>query len=152
MMESAVSGFAGIGAASAPAEAPGATRNAGTGDVGVPWTPDDRLPLREGNSVTFHRVRDIAYIRAAGDYTDVHLLGGQVAIVMRRLRHWEARLPESFVRIHRSTLVNMELSEELVRADGAWKVRIRGCAEPLTVSRRFAQAVKAKVAGHKGVP
>ena len=38
-----------------------------------------------------YRVADIAYIRAAGDCTDVHLSSGQVAIVMRRLRHWEAR-------------------------------------------------------------
>ena len=134
-----------------PAEVRGASRNAANGGVEVPWRPDDRVPLREGKSVKLHRVGDIAYIRAAGDYTDVHLSSGQVAIVMRRLRHWEARLPESFVRIHRSTLVNLELSEELVRADGAWQVRLRGCTEPLTVSRRFAQAVKAKVAGRKGV-
>ena len=134
-----------------PAEARGASPNAPTNSAAVPWRPDDRVPVREGKSVRLYRVGDIAYIRAAGDYTEVHLLSGQVAFVMQRLRHWEARLPESFVRIHRSTLVNIELSEELARADGAWHVRLRGCSEALTVSRRFAQAVKAKIAGRQGV-
>ena len=73
-------------------------------------------------------------------------------MVKQRLRHWESRLPQAFVRIHRSTLINLELSEELVHFDGAWQIRLRGCPEPLTVSRRFAQALKAKVVGRKGGP
>ena len=93
----------------------------------------------------FCLVRDIAYIQAADDYTEVHLSSGHVAIVMQRLRYWESHLPESFVRIHRSTLVNLELADELVHRDGAWRVRLRGFPEPLTVSRRFAQALKSGV-------
>ena len=37
------------------------------------------------------------------------------------------------------------LSEELVRVDGIWQLRVRVCPEPLTVSRRLAQAIKAKL-------
>ena len=114
------------------------------------WSLDDRVRLQEGKRVRLCRVGSIAYIRAAHDYTEVHLLSGEVAMVKQRLRYWESRLPESFVRIHRSTLINLELSEELEYVDGAWRVRLRGCAEPLTVSRRFAQALKAKVVGRKG--
>ena len=127
-----------------------ATSGSTTESAAVPWGAEDRVRLREGKSVKFCRVREIAFIRAADDYTEVHLSDGQVAIVMRRLRYWESQLPESFVRIHRSTLVNLELTEELVHLDGAWRVRLQGCPEPLTVSRRFAQAVKAKVDGRRG--
>lgn len=113
------------------------------------WTSEKRLLLREGKSVKFCRVRDIAYIQAADDYTEVHLSSGQAAIVMQRLRYWESQLPEGFVRIHRSTLINLDLAEELVHSEGAWRVRLRSCPEPLTVSRRFAQGVRAAVDGRQ---
>ena len=113
------------------------------------WEPGDRVRVQEANRVQFLPTRDIAYIRAAGDYTEVHLSSGQVALVKERLRHWELRLPESFVRIHRSTLINLELSAALVHVDGAWQVRLQGCPEPLTVSRRLAKTVKARIAGGK---
>ena len=44
-------------------------------------------------------------------------------------------------------LINLELSEELVYVDSVWQMRLRGCPEPLPVSRRFARAVKARVDG-----
>ena len=130
-------------------EAVDTTPNAATEGAAMSWKPDDRVRLQEANRVQFWPIRDIAYIRAAGDYTEVHLSNGQVALVKQRLRHWELRLPESFVRIHRSTLINLGLSEAMVHVDGAWQVRLQGCPEPLTVSRRLAQTVKARIAGGK---
>ena len=116
----------------------------------VRWGLEDRVSLQERTRVRFCLVRDIACIRAAAEYTEVHLSNGDVAMVMQRLRHWEVRLPECFVRIHRSTLINLELTEELVHVDGAWRVRLRGCPEPVTVSRRLVQALKARVAEATG--
>ena len=130
-------------------EARDATPNAATQSGALSWKPHDRVRLQEANRVQFWPIRDIAYIRAAGDYTEVHLTTGQVALVKQRLRHWELRLPESFVRIHRSTLVNLEHSEALVHIEGAWQIRLQGCPEPLSVSRRLAQTVKARIAGGK---
>lgn len=112
--------------------------------------PEDRVRLEERKRVRFCRVRDIAYIQSADDYSEVHLANGEVALVPERLQHWESRLPESFVRIHRSTLINAELSEELLHSDGAWQVRLQGCPTLLTVSRRLAQTVKAKILGDQG--
>ena len=116
----------------------------------VSWGLDDRVRLQEAKRERFCHVRDIAYIRAADDYAEVHLLGGQVAMVRQSLRYWESRLPESFVRIHRSTLINLDLIEELRQVDGTWRVRLRGCEEALTVSRRLERAVKAKVDERQG--
>ena len=113
----------------------------------VAWRPDDQVSLHEGTRVKFCRVRDIAYVQAADDYTEVHLSSGEVAVVTQRLRHWESHLPESFVRIHRSTLVNLELTEELVRVTGSWKVRLRGYPHLLTMSRRAARVVRARLEG-----
>lgn len=116
------------------------------------WNLDDRVRLQEGKRVRFCRVRDIAYVQAADDYAEVHLSNGEAALVTQRLQHWESRLPNCFVRIHRSTLINVELREELVQVDGAWQVRLQGCQEPLTVSRRLARAVKAKLLGRREQP
>lgn len=111
---------------------------------------DDEVCLQEARSTSYCQVRDIAYIQAAGDYTEIHLGNGEVAMVNEPLRHWELRLPDSFSRIHRSTLINLEHCEKLVHADGAWRVRLRGCPELLTASRRLAQALKTKIAERKG--
>ena len=127
-----------------------ATPSVDTESVVVPWRRVDRVPLQEGKRMRFCRVRDIAYIQAAQNYTEIHLSSGQTAMVNQGLRHWESRLPDGFVRIHRSTVINLELSEELLYADGKWQVRLQGCPEPLTVSRRFAQALKARVAAGEG--
>ena len=128
-----------------PRQTRGTASSSASENAAVPWRLDRRVRLREGATVKFCRVREIAYIRAAGDYTEVHLSSGQVAIVTQRLRYWESQLPECFARIHRSTLINLELTEELVHAHGAWRVRLRGWPEALTVSRRYARSVKAKV-------
>lgn len=114
------------------------------------WSPNDRVCLKEGKRMKFCIVREIAFIQAAGDYTEVHLADDEVAIVRQRLRYWESRLPESFVRVHRSTLVNLERSDELVYVDGAWRFRLAGLSEPVAVSKRFEQAIIAKVTGREG--
>lgn len=107
--------------------------------------PDDRLCLRDATLLSYCRVRDILYIQAAGDYTEVHLDTGEVSMVKQRLWEWESSLPSTFERIHRSTLINLEQCEKLVYADGAWRVRLRGCSKLLTASRRRAQALKARM-------
>lgn len=114
------------------------------------WTFDHQVCLEEANRVHFCLVRDIVCIRAAGDYAQVHLTNGEIANVRQRLRYWESQLPESFVRIHRSALVNLELTEELEHVDGAWRVRLRGREEPLAVSRRLEKRVRAKFIAKKG--
>ena len=118
--------------------------------ISVPWGLDAKVRLREGLSEKFCQVKDIAYIRAADNYTEVHLSNGHVALVKERLRDWELRLPEPFVRIHRSTLINLDLSEELVYSDGAWRLRVRGCSETLSVSRRLVRALKTKLDARQG--
>ena len=57
----------------------------------------------------------------------------------KSLREWEQRLPDrQFVRIHRSTILNLECVERLEQWPHASQhVYLRGLPEPLTLSRRF---------------
>jgi DNA-binding LytR/AlgR family response regulator len=78
-------------------------------------------------------------VRWADDYSEVHLTSGRPALVDVTLRRWELRLPTAdFVRIHRSSLVNLHHVAEVRYTDGHWEVAMRasGGTETLTVSRR----------------
>ncbi len=101
---------------------------------------EDRLFLRFGEERAFVRVRDIAAIEAEGDGSTL-LLAPQLARKpsAKSLREWEQRLPDrQFVRIHRSTIVNLEYVERLEPwPQGGQRVYLRGLREPLTMSRRF---------------
>jgi two-component system LytT family response regulator len=101
---------------------------------------DDRLFLRLGQERAFVRVRDIAAIEADGDGSTL-LLAPQLVRKpsAKSLREWEQRLPErQFVRIHRSTIINLEYVERLEPGQQAsQRVYLRGLKEPVTMSRRY---------------
>jgi len=64
--------------------------------------------------------------------------------VHKGLREWQERLPpRQFVRVHRSTIVNVE---QVSRVDEwshyAYQVHVRGLNEPLVMSRRYAARLK----------
>jgi two-component system LytT family response regulator len=101
---------------------------------------DDRLFLRLGQERAFVRVRDIAAIEADGDRSTL-LLAPRLTRKpsAKSLREWEQRLPDrQFVRIHRSTIVNLEYVERLEPGQQAsQRVYLRGSKEPVTMSRRY---------------
>jgi two-component system, LytTR family, response regulator len=101
---------------------------------------DDRLLLRLGDERAFVRVRDIMAIEADGDGSTLRLAPQQARKPSgKSLREWEQRLPDrQFVRIHRSTIVNLEYVERLESwSHASQRVYLRGLSEPLTMSRRF---------------
>jgi two-component system LytT family response regulator len=100
----------------------------------------DRLLLRLGHERAFVRVRDIVAIEAEGDGSTLCLAPKMAREPSAKsLREWEQRLPDrQFVRIHRSTIVNLEYVERLEPwSHASQRVYLRGLAEPLTMSRRF---------------
>ncbi|MEM1417668.1 MAG: LytTR family DNA-binding domain-containing protein [Myxococcota bacterium] len=110
-----------------------------------PLTMEDRVRLQETKRVTLCRVADITHITGAGNYAEVHLARGRTALVKRRLRSWEAALPDAFVRIGRSTLVNLERAGEITLRDGVWHVHLEGVEAPLPVSRRCATSLQSSI-------
>ncbi|MGE6757438.1 LytR/AlgR family response regulator transcription factor [Corallococcus interemptor] len=73
----------------------------------------ERLVIREVGRVTLLPVEDVDWISAEDNYVQVHV-GGRGHLLRQPLRELEARLdPERFVRIHRSTLVNLQRVQEL---------------------------------------
>lgn len=75
---------------------------------GAAARPARRLVVRDDGDYVLVRTSDIDAIEAAGNYVRL-VLGREVHLVRGTLSDFERRLdPEGFVRIHRSTLVNVD--------------------------------------------
>lgn len=55
------------------------------------------------------RISDIVYLESAGEYVRLHIEGSSTITTLFRLKNMEAALPqESFLRVHRSYIVNLK--------------------------------------------
>ena len=96
-----------------------------------------RLPVKARGSVTFVRVAEIDWIGAAGNYVKLHV-GRDRHLIRETLSNLERRLdPRVFVRIHRSTIVNVDRIQEVqpwVKGDHVVVLRD---GQKLTLSRTY---------------
>jgi two-component system LytT family response regulator len=97
----------------------------------------NRLVVKSGGRVFFLKTDDIDWIEAAGNYvrlhvgTDTHLLRGTMGAIQKKLD------PNQFMRIHRSTFVNLEKIKELQPwFHGEYVVILRDGTQ-LTMSRGY---------------
>jgi len=108
---------------------------------------DDFLFLNFGRHSQFVRVSEIKCIAAADVYSEIHAEDGRKALIFKPLAEWEQRLPQkNFVRIHRSTIVNLAFVERVESMfNYSCEVYIKGFQKPFAMSRRFAAKVKSKL-------
>lgn len=104
----------------------------------VAWIPGSR-----GRDVVLINPDDIVYLQAERKYTTAILEGTQV-LLRKGIADVEALLDKSkFLRIHRSTIVNVSYVEFLRRDEmGRLRTHLRNRPENLIVSRSFEQIFK----------
>ncbi|HJR69751.1 MAG TPA: LytTR family DNA-binding domain-containing protein [Gammaproteobacteria bacterium] len=107
---------------------------------------DDLFFHDDSRRPRFVRIREIAFIRAAGNYTELYTAAGPPLLVLRPLSTWEAQLVDTpFVRVHRSALVNLDFVERIERGTSyTYGLYVRGHAAPLAMSRRRALELKSR--------
>ena len=112
-------------------------RREATGERSVP----DCLLVRDRGRVIFVRVADVDWIEAEADYVRLHA-GPRAWLLRRTMASLERRLPpESFLRIHRSTIVNAErVAEMRPLENGDCLLRLRDGTE-LRASRTHREAL-----------
>ncbi|MFO7287104.1 MAG: LytTR family DNA-binding domain-containing protein [Gammaproteobacteria bacterium] len=95
----------------------------------------------------FIRIRDIVFIRAAGNYTEIYTPNARPVLVLRALAVWEAQLSGTpFVRVHRSLLVNSAYIERIERGPNyTYDLYVKGWPDPLPLSRRRALELKDRI-------
>ena len=102
----------------------------------------DRLVIKSASRVFFLRVEEIDWIEAAGNYLKLHA-GSEAHLLRETMNGLETRLdPEKFLRIHRSTMVNIERIQELQPwFHGDYVVLLRDGTR-LTLSRSYRQKLQ----------
>jgi two-component system LytT family response regulator len=72
-----------------------------------------RIPVKSARDTTLVLTEEIDWINSAGHYLELHA-GGEKHLIREQLSRLEAKLdPEKFVRIHRSTIVNLDSIKSL---------------------------------------
>jgi two-component system LytT family response regulator len=101
----------------------------------------ERLMIKSGGRIYFVRIKDIDWIEAAANYVRLHV-GKEEHLLRESMSALEKKLDAArFVRIHRSTIVNLERIRELQPAfhgdyviilhDGTELALSRGCRDKL---------------------
>jgi len=100
-----------------------------------------RIPVHTNREVRIVPVEDVAYFQSDGPYVELHTREGDTYLIRERMKTLEARLdPETFCRIHRSTIVNLEEVESVQpNYQERYVVRLRSGTR-LDVSRRRREA------------
>ncbi len=105
-----------------------------------------RLALKDGGASVFASPDEIIACSGAGDYVEVRMIGARRILHAGTLSDLERTLPSSFLRVHRSHLVNVDFIRGLSRASsGAGSLAVAE-GDPLPVSRRIMPQVRASLA------
>jgi two-component system LytT family response regulator len=102
----------------------------------------ERFVIKSSNRVLFIRVEEIDWIEAAGNYARLHI-GNETHMLRETMSALEEKLdPEKFLRIHRSTIVNIERIQELQPwFHGDYVVLLKD-GKQLTLSRSYRQKLQ----------
>nr|WP_026318040.1 LytTR family DNA-binding domain-containing protein [Algicola sagamiensis] len=104
--------------------------------------------VREGQDILKIQTEDILWIDAAGDYMCIHTEDGQTHIVRKTMKELEQSLcPETFLRVHRSSIVNAKFVKKLRSADAGDYYLVLQNDNEVKVSRSYRDRVKTHILG-----
>lgn len=107
-----------------------------------------KLVIQDGrNPIQLLPYQDIIWIDAAGDYMCVHTKTETYVMRARLKSLIDERLPDVFVRIHKSTVVNLTYIEKLQPLCNSEYNAVLLNAKVLKVSRTYARVLKQRLLG-----
>ena len=75
--------------------------------------PIDRVAIKSSGRIYFLKIEEIDWVEGAGDYLSLHS-GSQNHLIRETMGNFQAKLdPRKFLRIHRSTIVNIERIKDI---------------------------------------
>lgn len=77
------------------------------------------LAVRKPGKIELIAVEEVAYVRAAGSYSELVLRSGRVELHDKTLERLMAVLPENFIRIHKSYAIRFETIRALHVSEGS---------------------------------
>jgi len=116
--------------------------------AGVPAAPPerrDRLVIKSSGRIYFVRTAEIDWCEAAGNYVRLHV-GQQTHLVRGTMGYIESQLDtKQFVRVHRSTIVNVDRIQELRSSFNGEYVILLNDKTRLTLSRGYRDGLQTKL-------
>ena len=105
-----------------------------------------RIPVKSARDTTLLLTGEIEWISAAGHYLELHA-GGKTYLIREQLSRLEAKLdPEQFIRIHRSTIVNLDSIKSLHPLFNGDHIIILKNGQKLNSSRTYHEKLIARLA------
>jgi len=102
-----------------------------------------RILVKDHQGITAVPVGDLKLVRSAGDYTELHLIGGGRKLCAKSMDFLERSLPADFMRVHRSAIVRLSMVRRVkVVAGGKYLAEIEGENEPAPVGRTYYKELK----------
>lgn len=71
------------------------------------------ITVRQNNRILFYKLADITYFQASEKYVCLILKNGEAKVTDKTLVQLEAELPATFLRIHRSIIINTDFIKEV---------------------------------------
>lgn len=104
----------------------------------------DSIYVRLNNYASrFIKISSITFIEPVGNYSKIVTSEGKRCLVLKTLKQWMEELPGNFVRIHRSSIINIEHVDRIERTlDTHQMAFLKNIPEPLEISRRYARNLK----------
>ncbi|MDP3150562.1 MAG: LytTR family DNA-binding domain-containing protein [Ignavibacteria bacterium] len=114
---------------------------------GISLTEEDSIYLQLNYKYYFIRVDSIIKITAADHFTEIITAKGLKGLTNKQLCEWDECLPKSsFIKVHRSTIINMNFVERIERgANYSYHIIMKNIEEPIAISRRYASQIKKKM-------
>ena len=105
----------------------------------------NRLVVKSSGRIYFVRMQEVDWCEAAGNYVCLHV-GTQTYLVRGTMSHIESQLDTGqFVRVHRSTIVNLDRIQELRPSFNGEYVIVLHDQTRLTLSRGYRHSLQARL-------
>jgi two-component system LytT family response regulator len=106
-----------------------------------------RIPVKTAQHTILVLTEDIDWIGGAGNYLELHA-GKDVYLIRERIHRLEQKLdPERFVRIHRSTIVNVDRIKALSPMFNGDQLIILQNGTELNLSRTYSEKLLTRISG-----
>lgn len=104
----------------------------------------DHVLVKIRNKLELVKFDDISCIMAEKEYSKIKTRNNKKIIIRKSLRSWLELLPENqFLRIHRSTIINIEEIEKIEKIKTrTYVVYLKNCSEPFELSQRYTNIMR----------
>lgn len=104
------------------------------------------LLIEIGRSPKLIKIIDIEHIIVEGDYTNAFIVGQNKVLVRRPLKVWEEILPEDFIRIHRSIVININSISSIEKwYKRVYRIHMYHSKEVFTTSQRYTVKIRSRL-------